>query len=124
MGWSGPCFCPTNDGCCESAVLRALDVAFGSKPEVSMLPCRVCFTPTNRHSSARPGNAKPEDVHLASTIHCVDDEIIKWLQRRERCLCGHPGPDIRRFRVPLRTAGKYLGQATLWIEQQIDLEQT
>jgi len=71
-----------------------------------MLPRRVCFTPTNRHSSARPSNAKPEDVHLASTIHCVDDEIIKWLPRRERCLCGHPGPDIRRYRVPLRTAGK------------------
>src|SRR5712672_4380768 len=42
MGWSGPCFCcPTNDGCCESAVLRALDVAFGSKPE--KLNASICF---------------------------------------------------------------------------------
>ncbi len=30
------------------------------------------------------GNAKPTDVHLASTVHCVDDEIIKWLKRREQ----------------------------------------
>jgi hypothetical protein len=30
------------------------------------------------------GNAKPTDVHLASTIRCVDDEIINLLKRRER----------------------------------------
>jgi hypothetical protein len=30
------------------------------------------------------GNAKPGDKHLASTIRCVDDEIIGWLKRRER----------------------------------------
>jgi hypothetical protein len=30
------------------------------------------------------GNAKPEDMHLASIVHCVDDEIIEWLKRRER----------------------------------------
>ena len=24
------------------------------------------------------------DKHLASTLHCVDDEIIGWLERRER----------------------------------------
>jgi hypothetical protein len=30
------------------------------------------------------GNAKPTDMHLASTIHCIDDEIIEWLARRER----------------------------------------
>jgi hypothetical protein len=23
-------------------------------------------------------------AHLASTVHCVDDEIIEWLKRRER----------------------------------------
>ena len=28
------------------------------------------------------GGAKPTDKHLASTIHCIDDEIIDWLQRR------------------------------------------
>jgi hypothetical protein len=30
------------------------------------------------------GGARPTDLHLASTIHCVDDEIIEWLERRER----------------------------------------
>jgi hypothetical protein len=30
------------------------------------------------------GNAKPEDTHLASTIHCINAEIFKWLERRER----------------------------------------
>jgi hypothetical protein len=28
--------------------------------------------------SAAIGNAKLTDQHLASTIHCVDDEIIEW----------------------------------------------
>jgi hypothetical protein len=30
------------------------------------------------------GGAKPTDLHLASTIHCVDGEIHQWLKRRER----------------------------------------
>ena len=30
------------------------------------------------------GNAKLTDKHLASTVHCVDDEIIGWLKRREQ----------------------------------------
>ncbi len=30
------------------------------------------------------GRAKLTDKHLASKIHCVDDEIIKWLEHRER----------------------------------------
>jgi hypothetical protein len=30
------------------------------------------------------GGAKPTDKHLASKIHCVDDEKIGWLERRER----------------------------------------
>jgi len=29
------------------------------------------------------GNAAPTDTHLASTIHCEDDEIIVWLEQRE-----------------------------------------
>jgi hypothetical protein len=29
------------------------------------------------------GNAQPTDTHLAVTVHCVDDEIIEWLARRE-----------------------------------------
>jgi hypothetical protein len=28
--------------------------------------------------------AKLTDKHLASKIHCVDDEIFEWLQCRER----------------------------------------
>jgi hypothetical protein len=28
--------------------------------------------------------AKPTNTHLASTVHCVDDEIIEWLKLRER----------------------------------------
>jgi hypothetical protein len=39
------------------------------------------------------GNAKPEHEHLASTIHCIDDEIIAWLQRRER------SPQIEKVRL-------------------------
>jgi hypothetical protein len=30
------------------------------------------------------GNAGPNDTHLASIIHCVDEQIITWPQRRER----------------------------------------
>jgi hypothetical protein len=30
------------------------------------------------------GGAKPADKHLASTIHCIDDEVLDWLQRREQ----------------------------------------
>jgi hypothetical protein len=30
------------------------------------------------------GGLKLTDKHLASRIHCVDDEIIGWLKRREK----------------------------------------
>jgi hypothetical protein len=30
------------------------------------------------------GGAKLEDKHLACMIHCIDDGIIGWLQRREQ----------------------------------------
>jgi hypothetical protein len=30
------------------------------------------------------GDAKPTDLHLPVTIHCVDDEIFEWLERREK----------------------------------------
>jgi hypothetical protein len=30
------------------------------------------------------GSARPEDTHLASTIHAVNDEIFEFLERRER----------------------------------------
>jgi hypothetical protein len=29
-------------------------------------------------------NAKPTDTRLAVTIHCIDDEIVQWLERREQ----------------------------------------
>jgi hypothetical protein len=30
------------------------------------------------------GGATVYDKHLAATVHCVDDEIIGWLERREQ----------------------------------------
>jgi hypothetical protein len=36
------------------------------------------------------GGAKPEDEHLAVIVHCVDDEIIRWLEKR---------PDVRQVRT-------------------------
>jgi hypothetical protein len=51
-----------------------------------------CFTPESRHRSGyaadcdvvvRYDGAKPEDKHLAVIVHCVDEEIIEWLERRE-----------------------------------------
>jgi len=30
------------------------------------------------------GGAKLADKHLPSTIHCVNEEIIRWLKRREQ----------------------------------------
>src|ERR1700722_5687095 len=35
-------------------------------------------------SSPATGGAKLTDKHLASKIHCVDDQIIGWLKRREQ----------------------------------------
>jgi hypothetical protein len=30
------------------------------------------------------GNAKSTDTHLDSIVHCVNGEIIEWLEARER----------------------------------------
>jgi hypothetical protein len=30
------------------------------------------------------GGATPDDEHLLATVHCVDDEIVAWLEQRER----------------------------------------
>jgi hypothetical protein len=30
------------------------------------------------------GGAKPTDTHLASKVVAIDEEIIEWLERRER----------------------------------------
>jgi hypothetical protein len=35
------------------------------------------------------GGAKLTAKHLASTIHCSDDEIIGWLGRRRRALAAN-----------------------------------
>jgi hypothetical protein len=43
-----------------------------------------CYSPyANCHVIVCYGGAGLFDKHLASTIHCVDDEIIGSLQRRE-----------------------------------------
>src|SRR5438876_6765396 len=51
----------------------------------------------NCHVIVCYGGAGLFDKHLASTIHCVDDEIIGWLQRREqrkrgRAVLPHSNP--------------------------------
>jgi hypothetical protein len=33
------------------------------------------------------GGARPEDTHLLSTVHCINNEIVSWLERRERRWC-------------------------------------
>jgi hypothetical protein len=40
------------------------------------------------------GGAKPTHTHLASIIHCIDDEIIEWLQwcERNRIEADDPNP--------------------------------
>ena len=30
------------------------------------------------------GGAQLEDTHLASVVHCIDEEIHDWLEKRER----------------------------------------
>jgi hypothetical protein len=48
-------------------------------------------------SSSAMVQLKLVDKHLASTIHCVDDEIIGWLKRREqrrRERQGSPGGQL------------------------------
>jgi hypothetical protein len=46
------------------------------------------------------GGAKLADKPLASKVHCVDDEIIGWLERREQRRRGRQGV----ARVPELTA--------------------
>jgi hypothetical protein len=28
------------------------------------------------------GDAQPDDEHLRATVHCVDEQVIEWLERR------------------------------------------
>jgi hypothetical protein len=52
----------------------------------------VCITPRKQTSVSYAadcdaiicgGGAKPDDLHLLSVVHCVDEEIISWLEKRE-----------------------------------------
>jgi hypothetical protein len=43
------------------------------------------------------GGAKPTDNRLASKIHCVDDEIIEWLKRREQRGATAKGQPLATF---------------------------
>jgi hypothetical protein len=72
---------------CITAKMRA-DVADGSKTVLTPLKWEVCIPPESRLADCDiiicGGGAKPTGNHLASTVHCVDEEIIGWLRRRER----------------------------------------
>jgi hypothetical protein len=46
------------------------------------------------------GNAKPEDKHLAWTVHCVDEEIVGWLKRREQRRPRRPALFDKCLRCP------------------------
>jgi hypothetical protein len=36
------------------------------------------------------GGAKLTDTHLASTIHCIDEEIFSWLEERNKMKFSQP----------------------------------
>ena len=74
---------------------RRLVMIGGTNPigPTNRLKWDSCFTPESRHRSVCAadcngivcyGAAKLADEHLVSTIHCVDDETIGWLKRREQ----------------------------------------
>jgi hypothetical protein len=61
----------------------------GSKTVLTPSKWDFCFTPRKQTSVSYAvdgdiivcyGEAKLTDKHLASKIHCVDDEIIGWLE--------------------------------------------
>jgi hypothetical protein len=41
------------------------------------------------------GAAKLADKHLASKVHCVDDEIVGWLKRREQASFSYFGESAK-----------------------------
>ena|ERR1700716_3486987 len=72
-------------------------------PKTVLTPLKwdVCITTESRHRSGYAADcdvivcydgAKVADKHLASTVHCVDDEIIGWLKRREQRRRDRPCP--------------------------------
>jgi hypothetical protein len=45
------------------------------------------------------GGAKLTDKHLASKVHCVDEEIFEWLERRKRdTICEAGAPELNAIR--------------------------
>ena len=65
----------------------------GSNTVLTPLKRDFCFTPESRHRSGYAadcdtvicgGGAKPTDLHLASKVVAIDEEIIEWLERREK----------------------------------------
>src|SRR5260370_37358291 len=77
--------------------------AMGGGPDALEMGCLYCPRKQTSVSYAadcdvivRYGGATFADKHLASTIHCVDDEIFEWLQRRETKPRGLRGRDIEQ----------------------------
>jgi hypothetical protein len=67
------------------------EVRLGSKTVLRPVKWNFCFTPESRHQSGYAadcdvvvcyGGAKLADKHLALNVHCVDEEILDWLERR------------------------------------------
>ena len=80
-------------------------VRFGSKNGPDALEMGCLYYPRKQTSVSYAadcdvivcyGGATFADKHLASTIHCVDDEIFEWLQRRETKPRGLRGRDIEQ----------------------------
>jgi hypothetical protein len=42
------------------------------------------------------GGARPTDTHLLSLVNCRDDEILDWLERRERRRKQEGTTDVER----------------------------
>jgi hypothetical protein len=51
------------------------------------------------------GGVKVADRHLASKVHCFDDEIIEWLERREQR--GRERHAAKRLAYSLQSAYKH-----------------
>jgi hypothetical protein len=45
------------------------------------------------------GGARPTDVHLASVVHCVNEEIVEWLKRRGTHRAGQMMSSVDGSRV-------------------------
>ena len=54
--------------------------------------------------------------HLASTIHCIDDEIVGWLKRREQAsiTCFGRAQEYRQFFVVVQPVIFVVVQSVKW----------